>query len=117
MKTLKNIYNNQLGASYQVIDDHEPFHHLMALEINQISFLVNQQELESFVESTYKILNYHASCSCSKDLVNKTVIYQSKQMEIRMLLSYHQLIQLNDLLKGTAFKLSMKDMLSKYKIS
>ena len=45
------------------------------------------------------------------------VIYQSNQTEIRMTLSFNQLIELKDLLKGTNFRRSMDDMLKKYKIT
>lgn len=116
MKTMEYIYDNKLGASYRVekiIDDEN----VIALEINQISFLINHRELKQFVRSSEEILNHYADCTCSPDLENKTVIYKAKQTEIRMKLSYNMLHQLKDLLKGTEFRLSMNHLLKKYKIS
>ncbi len=116
MKTLKSIYQNNLGSCYQVINDKDLSIDCLALEINQISFLIDDSELKTFIKSTETILNHHSQCTCPKDLENKMVIYKNQQTEIRMLLSYHQLIQLKDLLKGADFKLSMNDLLKKYKI-
>ncbi|NIJ46374.1 hypothetical protein FHR24_002861 [Wenyingzhuangia heitensis] len=115
MRTLENIYQNTLGTSYKLY--HQQNKPSIALEINQISFLINNQELKAFVNSTESIINYHSQCTCPPDLENKMVIYQAKQTEIRMILSYNQLIQLKDLLKGTHFKLSMDSILHKYKIN
>lgn len=116
MKTIENIYHNNLGSSYHIINGHSDETHL-ALEINQISFFVNEKELKEFITSTIKIIGYHKDCTCSKELKNKMVIYQSKQTEIRMKLSYNQLLELKDLLKGTDFKLSMDVILNKYKLN
>lgn len=116
MKTMDYIYDNKLGASYRIenITDEE---NIVALEINQVSFLINHKELKQFVNSSEEILNHYANCTCSPDTENKIVIYKAKQTEIRMKLSYNQLQQLKDLLKGTQFRLSMNHLLKKYKIS
>ncbi|NJB83705.1 hypothetical protein [Wenyingzhuangia aestuarii] len=115
MRTLENIYQNNLGTSYRINNTED--NAFLALEINKVSFLINDRELSEFVKSTESILNYHSQCTCPPDLKNKMVIYQAEQTEIRMLLSYNQLLQLKDLLKGTDFKLSMDTLLNKYKIN
>ncbi len=116
MKTLESIYNNRLGNSYKIISaDNKK--DLVALEMNQISFLINDEELKSFITSTQTIINHHSQCSCPPDLENKMVIYKSNQTEIRMLLSFNQLFLLKDLLKGTEFKLSMNQILENFKIN
>lgn len=113
---MDNIYENSLGTSFR-IDTNMNDKNVIALEINQISFLINHKELKQFVKSSQEILNHYDNCTCSPDLENKMVIYKAKQTEIRMVLSYNQLFLLKDLLKGTEFKLSMDDLLEKYKIS
>lgn len=115
MKTLESIYNNTLGASYKITNGAEK--NYLALEMNQVSFLINDVELKSFVNATGKIINHHSQCTCPPDLENKMVIYKAKQTEIRMLLSFNQLKHLKDLLKGTQFKLSMNSLLDQYKIN
>ncbi|MGY6647674.1 hypothetical protein [Wenyingzhuangia sp. IMCC45574] len=116
MKTMHKIYQNNLGTSYKIENNNIPFD-MIALEILQVSFLINDKELKAFVNSAQEILNHYANCSCEPDQENKMVIYKAKQAEIRMQLSYNQLTLLKDLLKGTDFKLSMNSLLKKYKIS
>ncbi|MDO6737407.1 hypothetical protein [Wenyingzhuangia sp. 2_MG-2023] len=115
MKTFTEIYSNNLGTSYELSEfgSNEKF---LVLEVNEISFYINKSELEAFVKSTEIIINHHSQCTCPPDLENKMVVYQAKQIEIRMLLSYNQLFYLKDLLKGTEFKLSLETVLNKFKI-
>lgn len=116
MKNLENIYDNKLGSTYKIYS-HPEDRKLLAIEINSVSFLINHQELKNFITSIDSIIDYHKNCTCAKDLENKMVIYQAAQTEIRMRLSFDQLLQLRDLIKGTDFKLGMHKVLEKYKIS
>ena len=114
MRTLDRIYQNGLGCSYKIITDENIKY--IALEIHQVSFLINDKELKSFINSIETIISHHKDCTCPPELENKLVIYKAKQTEIRMLLSANQLFLLKDLLKGTHFKLSMNSILKEYKI-
>ena len=115
MKTLQKIYQNPLGSSYHIVDDINESRKI-AMEINQISLLVEEHELEQLKTSTQKILSHYQGFYSDQSTENKTIVYKSKQAEIKMMLSFTQIKHLHDLLKGTIFRLSMSKLLSEFKI-
>ncbi|MGY5353416.1 hypothetical protein [Wenyingzhuangia sp. IMCC45467] len=114
MRTINTIYENILGITYELINEQQLS--IVVLEIRSVSFMINHNELATFIKSMEQIIDYHKECTCPKDLKNKMVVYQAEETEIRMKLSHNELHQLKDLLKGTKFKLEMDEILSNYRI-
>ncbi|WP_010135858.1 hypothetical protein [Ochrovirga pacifica] len=114
MKSYKIIYANHFGNSCLLLESLNQ--KIVYLEFNQLILSVETQELNSFIKSTQEIINLHSNCKCPRDFKNKMIVYKGNQMEIKMVLSYNQLLQLIDLLKGTVFKISMDDILKSYRI-
>lgn len=106
------IYKNQLGGTFSINDDLS----VLAVELKNISFLINREEVTKYVDSTGKILEYYKECQCPKDLANKRVSYKTNGVEITMTLSMNELLLLQDLMKGTQFNLNMDSVLDSYRI-
>ena len=114
MNTLNTLYENILGITFELhYDENEA---VIILEMGNISFTVYHHELSNFVKSIEDIIENHKTCTCPTNMKNKIVIYEIQDIEVRMKLSYEELFQLRDLLKGTEFKLEMDQMLNNYNI-
>lgn len=110
MSTINNIYENILGITLEITDEEQQ--KIVILETGNVSFTINHKELTSFIHSINAMIKYHKDCTYPTNVKNKIVIYETYDIEVRMKLSYEELFQLRDLLKGTKFKLEMDEILN-----
>ena len=85
---------------------------ILAIELKNISFLINAEEVAKYLDSTSKIIEYYNEYQCPKDLANKQISYKTTGVEINMKLSMSELHLLSDLMKGVNFHLTLNKLIA-----
>ncbi|CAM1334519.1 hypothetical protein [Tenacibaculum aestuariivivum] len=108
MEDIIKIYDNKIGISFCWKGTSN---HLIQIIFRDTGFHLTKNEIEQFLEKVIDSKNQKNCATCIKGKNCKSILLQTPSEKVSMAVSYIELGQIDDLLKGTLFQIRMNNYL------
>lgn len=110
MNEVSKIYKNKIGISFRWKYIH---HSLVQIVFKDMGFYLTTAEIETFINKVIEAKKQGKCITCKYKKQCKSILLQTPSKKISLAVSFNELNQIEDLLKGTYFQLHLNNYLEK----
>ena len=118
MNDIYKLYHNDFGIAFKWKDGHLKDTKKIQLIFRNAGLSITKRQLNQLLECTYDILENTDLCDdCKSNDSCKAILLETPTPMISFAMSYIEIKNMKDLLKGTLFQIEMDTLLKKNKMN
>lgn len=109
---VNRVYKNNIGISFTIKREYMPYEDdKINLVFNTTALRLNDVELEIFLQDIESAVAKPLKCKCENPKDCKSILVETPLEQLSLAMSYNELLQMKDLIKGTLFQIELNYLL------